>query len=107
MPTHVEHVMGMAVSIDVRSYPTWPAAAVTDVVDWLHYVDAMFSTYKPDSPVSRLARGEITRAEAPSLVRHVLARCDELRDETLGYFDAWAGGRLDPSGYVKGWAIDA
>ena len=28
----------------------------------LHRADAIFSTWKPDSPVSRLRRGEITRA---------------------------------------------
>ena len=26
--------------------------------------------------------------------------------ETDGWFDARAGGRLDPSGYVKGWAVE-
>jgi thiamine biosynthesis lipoprotein len=38
----------------------------------------------------------------------VLSRCDELRAETGGYFDARSGssGRLDPSGLVKGWSID-
>jgi thiamine biosynthesis lipoprotein len=107
MPTHVEHVMGMAVSIDIRGLDAWPVGAVTDVVDWLHYIDATFSTYRPDSPISRLGRGDITLAQTPSLVRHVLARCDEIRDETLGYFNAWTDGVLDPSGYVKGWAVDA
>ena len=38
-------------------------------------------------------------------MREVLARCEELRAETGGYFDVRAGGRLDPSGYVKGWAV--
>jgi thiamine biosynthesis lipoprotein len=41
-------------------------------------------------------------------VREVLARCEELRVITDGYFDA---GRVlehgvDPSGLVKGWAVD-
>jgi thiamine biosynthesis lipoprotein len=39
-------------------------------------------------------------------VRGVLARCQELRVETGGLFDARAGGRLDPSGFVKGWAVE-
>jgi thiamine biosynthesis lipoprotein len=41
-------------------------------------------------------------------VREVLARCDELRDETDGYFDAEAAsaGGLDPSGLVKGWSVE-
>jgi thiamine biosynthesis lipoprotein len=39
-------------------------------------------------------------------VRWILARCDALRQETGGYFDARASGRLDPSGLVKGWSVD-
>ena len=38
-------------------------------------------------------------------MRAVLARCEALRAETGGLFDVRAGGRLDPSGYVKGWAV--
>ena len=41
-------------------------------------------------------------------MREVLARCEELREETGGYFDARAPlpGRIDPSGLVKGWSVD-
>jgi len=104
---HVEHVMGMPISIDIRDDPPDGAALVDAVVEWFHWVDATFSTYKPDSVVSRLAAGELARAEAPVVVQEVLALCDELWAETDGYFDASSGGRLDPSGVVKGWAVDA
>jgi thiamine biosynthesis lipoprotein len=36
----------------------------------------------------------------------VLALCAEVQDTTGGYFSAYAGGDLDPSGLVKGWAIE-
>ena len=74
------------------------------VFAWLRWVDATFSTYRPDSEISRLDRGE--RFDPHPLVREVLARCETLRVETGGLFDARAGGRLDPSGYVKGWAVE-
>ena len=74
--------------------------------DWLRWVDATFSTYKPDSEISRIGRGELAVAGAHSHVRAVLERCDELRVETGGYFDAHADGPLDPSGLVKGWSVD-
>jgi thiamine biosynthesis lipoprotein len=35
----------------------------------------------------------------------VLVRCDELREETSGFFDIDAVDG-DPSGYVKGWSVD-
>ena len=36
----------------------------------------------------------------------MLARCEALRRATGGYFDVRATGALDPSGFVKGWAVD-
>ena len=39
-------------------------------------------------------------------MREVLADCAALHAATGGWFDARATGRLDPSGYVKGWAVD-
>jgi thiamine biosynthesis lipoprotein len=75
------------------------------VFAWLHEVDERFSTYRPDSEVNRLDRGEIDVGEcSPDLVR-VLDRCAALWRETDGYFDVYATGRFDPSGYVKGWSV--
>ena len=74
------------------------------VFGWLRWVDATFSTYRAGSEISRLGRGE--RFDPHPLVRQVLARCEELRIETGGLFDVHACGRLDPSGYVKGWAVE-
>jgi thiamine biosynthesis lipoprotein len=100
----VEHVMGMPVVVDVRD--DGAGAALAELLAWLHRVDATFSTYKVDSEISRLGRGGLARDDADPDVREVLARCEELRLETEGYFDAYAAGRLDPSGLVKGWAVD-
>ena len=101
----VEPVMGMPVSVDVRDANVG-ADAVDRVFAWLRFVDATFSTYRPDSEVSRLDRGALASGDAHPLVREVLARCERLRVRTGGYFDARATGRLDPSGLVKGWAVD-
>jgi thiamine biosynthesis lipoprotein len=76
--------------------------------EWLRWVDATFSTYSDDSEVSRLNRGELALDAAHPEVRDVLDRCEELRLMTDGYFDvrAGTGGAFDPSGLVKGWAVD-
>ena len=97
---HVEHVMGTAVSFDVRGER--PPGAIERAVAWLHAVDAEFSTYRPDSGVSRYARGE---AQSSADLRWVIDRCERLRAETGGFFDAHATGSFDPSALVKGWAV--
>lgn len=100
---HVEHVMGTAVTIDLREDRPELIAAV---VSWLHDADATFSTYKPGSAVRRLARGELHLDDAPTDVRWVVGRCEQLRLETRGAFDAHAGtADFDPSALVKGWAV--
>jgi FAD:protein FMN transferase len=105
--TRVEHVMGMPVVVDVRDEEVGDAA-VDRVFDWLRFVDATFSTYKDESEISRLNRGELALADAHETMREVLERCEELRRETDGYFDVRApiAGSIDPSGLVKGWAVD-
>ncbi len=101
----VEQIMGMPIVVDVRD----ENADNEDLVrmfDWLRWVDTTFSTYREDSDISRIERGELTPAGAHEEVQFVLARCEELRVETDGFFDARASGQLDPSGFVKGWAVD-
>jgi thiamine biosynthesis lipoprotein len=73
-------------------------------VAWLHAVDAEFSTYRQGSAVSRLGRGELAASEAGDDLRWVMRRCEALRAETGGFFDAHATGAFDPSAFVKGWA---
>ena len=52
---HVEHVMGTVVSIDIRGTPP-DDGALADVLAWLHHVDETFSTYRPESEISRFGR---------------------------------------------------
>lgn len=100
----IEACMGTVFSIDIR-LPGLDDAAVEEAVQWLHQVDARFSTYRLDSQINRLARGELALAECTPDVVTVLQRCAELEQDTDGFFSAHSDGTLDPSGYVKGWAI--
>jgi FAD:protein FMN transferase len=102
---HAEQVMGTVVSFDV------PLSASHDgsleaAIRWLHWADRVFSPYRPDSDVSLLAAGEVTPAACAPEVAEVLAACAQVREESGGYFTAFPGGRLDPCGYVKGWATE-
>jgi thiamine biosynthesis lipoprotein len=103
--THVEQCMGTVFSITVRDPGQWDDA-VTEVVGWLHRVDAVFSTYRDASDISRIRRGELAVEAADPLVQGVLSLCEQLRTETDGYFTADLPGGLDPTGLVKGWAVE-
>ena len=49
----------------------------------------------------------VALADAHPDLRAIARRCEALRAETDGYFDATCGGRrVNPSGLVKGWAVD-
>jgi thiamine biosynthesis lipoprotein len=100
----VEQIMGLPIVLDCRDEIGDEVLAA--MLFELRWVDEVFSTYKPESEISRLARGELALADTCDEVGEVLERCDELHAETGGYFDARAGGVLDPSGYVKGWAVE-
>jgi FAD:protein FMN transferase len=105
--------MGTIVTIDVYAAADGDAGRpageiagqLAEAVAILHRADATFSTWKPDSPVSRLRRREITSGQAPAEVSEILRRCAVARELSDGWFDPWAmPGGFDPSGYVKGWA---
>jgi thiamine biosynthesis lipoprotein len=109
---HVELVMGMAVSFDLCGpVKASTRGALDDVIGWLHHVDATFSTYRDDSQISRLGRGEIPLTGVTDEVQNVLRTCLDLSRSTAGIFDVFSipapnGTTLDPSGYVKGWSIE-
>jgi thiamine biosynthesis lipoprotein len=80
------------------------AGGIAAAVARLHAIDAKFSTYREDSVISRMARG--AAVERDPEVTEVLRRCSEAEADTGGAFTAYPAGRLDPSGWVKGWAIE-
>jgi thiamine biosynthesis lipoprotein len=104
----VEQIMGTAISLDVRDASVSPAA-LDEVFAYLREVDRRFSPYKPDSEVSRLIRGDLEETDASSDLRAILSLCDQVRRTSEGYFDIRAhrpDGRPDPTGLVKGWALE-
>ena len=102
---HVENVMGVNFTFDVRD-PRFHAASLDGAVAWLHWVDRTFNPERPESAVSQLAAGTIELGDVPEEVTEVLDLCVEVEQETDGYFSPLYGDRLDPSGMVKGWAVE-
>ncbi|MEY2398641.1 MAG: FAD:protein transferase [Actinomycetota bacterium] len=110
----VEQLWGTAISL--RVCDAFDDSAADDVFGWFHHVDDVFSTWRADTEISRLGRGELHLDDASSEVREVLDLCERVRAESGGAFDVRVGadprvtpreglGPLDPSGLVKGWAL--
>jgi len=71
-------------------------------------VNERFSTYKETSEISQLNKNlhEKPSLEISAEMKEVLELADKTKQETNGYFDIKKpDGTLDPSGIVKGWAI--
>jgi FAD:protein FMN transferase len=110
---YVEHLMGMPVSLALRGRHVDDDAAHEAwrrCLQSLRAVDATFSTYRDDSFISRLNRGEVSVDDGPAEVREVLALGEQARRESDGAFDVRrvAGDgttHLDTDGVVKGWAV--
>ncbi len=74
---------------------------------YFYFVDEVFSTYKPESEVSRLRGGKLNLVDAHADVQEVWVLCEYAKEVSDGFFDPWCvEGGFDPSGYVKGWAAD-
>lgn len=96
--------MGMPITVDVGGVSN--SALIDTVFDYFDHIDRRFSTYREDSEITAINRGDIPVREWSSEMMEVLAIAEQTRKETGGYFDIrMADGSFDPTGIVKGWAI--
>lgn len=106
----VADIMGTTMSVHILTRDAEPGlgedAAARSFAE-LRDIDRVFSTYREDSDIMRLRRGETTLAEVDPRVAHVAAACDEWQRTTRGRFSAGWQGWFDPTGYVKGWSVEA
>lgn len=111
----VEEIWGTAIGVDVRD--RLPARTLDDVFAWFLRVDQLFSTWRDDSEICRLARQELRLDDTSAEVRDVLSLCDAVKNRSRGAFDVSFAAdprvepgpglaAIDPSGLVKGWALE-
>ncbi len=108
--SHAESVMGTVASFAIH-VDSIGNSEITSAIECacksLHLADEMFSTWKPNSALSRLRRGEISLLEAPVEILEVIELCKLAREVSQGWFDPWRmPGGFDPTGLVKGWAVE-
>ncbi|MDQ2902319.1 MAG: FAD:protein FMN transferase [Chloroflexota bacterium] len=97
-------LMGMPITLEVVDAMVTPDD-LDQIFRYFVSVDETFSTYKETSEISRINRGELPAAQASEAVKTILALSEGTKEDTHGYFDIQRNGMLDPSGIVKGWAI--
>lgn len=105
----VEQAMGLPVSVHVRGDVDRPevGTAVDQVWGVLHRADAVFSTWRPDSELMRLRRGDLCAAQVHPWLAEVEQLCVDAERRTGGLFSAsFDGAHHDPTGLVKGWAVE-
>lgn len=107
----VETIMGTAISVHLISQSAADRSAVDEAVsgcfEELREIDRLFSTYRADSDISRLRSGESALADLDPRIGEVAEDCLAWERATSGRFSAHGQGWFDPTGYVKGWAVEA
>ena len=106
---HIEYCMGTAFQYWGRSDldPSEIEEAIRKSCDVLNHADEVFSLYKPNSPLSRLARGETSMTQLADEVNFVWELCEYWEKETKGWFSAMTPeNTFDPSGLVKALATE-
>jgi len=101
----VQVVMGMPVTVHVVDLAA-AEAVLDEAFDEFVLLDRTFSPFLEGSAVSRINKGVLKPEDAGPLVKQAIDLCQLYERTTDGAFSAWIGGRFDPSGLVKGWAID-
>lgn len=98
-----DDIMGMPITVEIVG---GTRASLDAVFDHFSAVDRRFSTYKPESEISKINRGEVGLHEYSSDMREIFTLAEETKRETEEFFSiARADGTIDPSGLVKGWSI--
>ncbi|MBI5906650.1 FAD:protein FMN transferase [Candidatus Saccharibacteria bacterium] len=96
-------IMGMPISVEIVGSEV-DHKIFKEVFDYFRYVDGKYSTYKPDSEISLINAG-LPKKSWSHEMKMILRMCEQTKRQTNGYFDIVRGGQRDPSGLVKGWAI--
>lgn len=97
-------LMGMPITLEVMDEKV-TQDDLNAVFAYFVSVDERFSTYKETSEIAKINRSELAPAQYSQEMQTILALCDQTKKDTQGYFDIWHEGVCDPSGLVKGWAI--
>lgn len=96
-------LMGMPIAVEIVGEEA-AESDLAEIFDYFQHVDDVFSTYKKSSEITKINKG-LPEEQWSDEMKTVLELCERTKRQTGGYFDIVRGGKRDPSGLVKGWAI--
>lgn len=97
--------MGMPIIIEIVDKEA-TSETFNKVFGYLEYVNKKFSTFKPESEISKINRGEVGEKDWSEDMKIIFDLAEKTKIDTNGYFDIVDNkGKYNPSGIVKGWAI--
>lgn len=100
---HTKIIMGMPITVEIVD--DLKSDVFKEVFDYFRYIDHKYSTYKSTSEISKINKG-LDREHWSAEMKKVLDLCEQTKRLTNGYFNVSQNGKIDPSGLVKGWAIN-
>lgn len=97
--------MGMPVTVEIAD--AFDAKTAIDAVfNYFTYIDDTFSTFKETSEITKINNGLVEKKDFSQDMKTVFELAEKTKQETNGYFNIVNNkGVCDPSGIVKGWAI--
>ena len=100
--------MGTVASIHIHGDvdPALADHATSAAFAELQRLEAMFTTFRKTSEISRVEAGSLSLLDCSAEVIDVLDGCTWLEHASGGAFCIRREGRLDPAGFVKGWAAE-
>lgn len=94
--------MGMPITIEIVDDDS--GRNIESAFQYFRRVDERYSPYKDTSELTQINRG-MPKSDWSDEMRVVMDLCEDTKHQTNGYFDVKHDGKIDPSGLVKGWAI--
>ena len=78
--------MGMPITVEIVD-ATATNDILSEIFGYFSYIDETFSTYKSNSEIMRINRGELAEADWSDDMKTIFAMADETKQKTNGYFD--------------------
>jgi thiamine biosynthesis lipoprotein len=98
-------IMGMPITIEIVDRKA-TKQDLNEVFAYFLSIDKQFSPFKKFSEVSLINKGKLAPINYSPQMQEVLELSAQTKKETNGFFDVYHENTFNPSGLVKGWAIN-